>query len=207
MVLRVGLTGGIGSGKTQVARRLGAQGAVVIDADLLAREALAPGSAGLEQVVAEFGSGVLGPTGELDRPALGALVFADPDARRRLEAIVHPEVRRLAAEAEATAVADDPDAIVVHDVPLLVESRGAARFDVVVVVDVPVETQLLRLVGDRQMTEEAARARIAAQATREQRLAVADHVIDNTGTLVDLDGRVAGLWADLVRTGRGGLSP
>lgn len=196
-MLRVGLTGGIGSGKSEVARRLAAQGAVLIDSDVLARAALARGSAGLEQVIAEFGADLLTSAGDLDRTALGEIVFADMTARRRLEAIVHPEVRRRADELERAAAAADPYAVVVHDIPLLVESRGTEGFDVVVVVDVPVENQVARLVADRGMTEAAARSRVLAQASREQRLAVADEVVDNTGSLADLDERVARLWADL----------
>lgn len=202
MAIRVALTGGVGSGKSEVARRLAALGAVIIDADVLAREAVVAGSEGLARVAAEFGPHVLTATGELDRPALGRVVFADPSARARLEAIVHPEVRRHAAELEAAAVAADPDAIVVHDIPLLVESRGTDGFGVVVVVDVPAAVQVRRLVAERGMSEDDARARVAAQATREQRLAVADHVVDNTGSLTDLDAQVRGLWTDLSRRAR-----
>lgn len=197
MAVRVALTGGIGSGKSEAARRLEALGAVLIDADVLAREALAPGSEGLARVVAEFGANLLTDAGTLDRPALGRLVFADPPARARLEAIVHPEVRRRAAEIERAALAADPDAVVVHDIPLLVEARGTAGFDAVVVVDVPPEEQVRRLVDVRGMSEQDAHARVAAQASRAQRLAAATDVVDNTGTLDDLDERVAGLWAEL----------
>ncbi len=197
MAVRVALTGGIGSGKSEVARRLKALGAVIVDADVLAREALAPGLEGLDRVVAEFGTDLLTAAGTLDRPALGRLVFADPAARARLEAIVHPEVRRRAAELERAAVDAAPDAVVVHDIPLLVEARGTAGFDAVVVVDVPAEEQVRRLVSGRGMSEEDARARVAAQASRAQRLAVATEVVDNTGTLDDLDERVAGLWVEL----------
>lgn len=196
-MLRVGLTGGIGSGKSEVARRLAARGAVVVDADLLARAALGRGTSGLARAVAEFGDPILTPAGDLDRAALGELVFADVAARRRLEAIVHPEVRRQADELEAAAVAADPSAVVVHDVPLLVEARGTAGFDLVVVVDVPVDVQVERLMAGRGLTEDAARARIAAQATREQRLAVADVVVDNSGSLTDLDVEVARVWERL----------
>lgn len=197
MAVRVALTGGIGSGKSEVARRLGARGAVLVDADVLAREVLAPGSEGLARVVAEFGADLLTDAGTLDRPALGRLVFADPAARARLEAIVHPEVRRRAAEIERAALAADPDAVVVHDIPLLVEARGTDGFDVVVVVDVPPEVQVRRLVDVRGMSEQDAHARVAAQASRTQRLTVATEVVDNTGTLNDLDERVAQLWVDL----------
>jgi dephospho-CoA kinase len=190
----VGLTGGVASGKSTVAALLRDLGAVVIDADLLAREAVAPGSEGLAEVVAAFGEKVLTPDGELDRPAMGAIVFGDEEARRRLEAIIHPRVRERSAELEASAGAD---AVVVHDIPLLAETGQAGAFDAVVVVDVPVETQVDRMVRLRGMTEEEAKARIAAQATREQRLAVATHVVDNTGTLEDLRDRVAEVFGEL----------
>lgn len=198
-MLRVGLTGGIGSGKSAVAARLVARGAVLIDSDVLAREVVAKGTDGLAEVVAAFGD-VLTADGELDRPAVGRIVFGDEAARRELEAIVHPRVRARAAEIEAAV---PPDAIVVHDIPLLVETGQADRFDVLVVVDVPVEVQVERL-ASRGMAEDEARRRIASQATREQRLAVADVVIDNSGTLADLDVRIDELWPELVaRAGRG----
>lgn len=196
--LRVGLTGGVASGKSTVSAILRELGAVVIDADQLAREVVAAGTPGLAAVVAEFGPGVLTAEGELDRPALGAIVFADEEARRRLEAILHPLIRARSAELEATAGAD---AVVVHDIPLLAETGQAGTFDAVVVVDVPVETQVERMVRLRGMTREDALARIAAQATREQRLAVATHVIDNTGTLEDLRERVTEVFEELVSTG------
>jgi dephospho-CoA kinase len=194
-VRRVGLTGGIGSGKSEVARLLAAHGAVVVDADLLAREVVAPGSEGLAAVVEAFGPDVLTPDGGLDRAAVAARVFADPTARARLEAVVHPRVRALAARREAEAVAADPDAVVVHDVPLLVETGQQHAYDVVLVVDVPVQTQVDRLVQGRGMAPEEARARIAAQASREQRLAAADVVVDNSGSLESLARRVHDLWA------------
>ncbi|MBE7323167.1 dephospho-CoA kinase [Nocardioides sp. Y6] len=192
--VRVGLTGGVASGKSTVSARLAELGAVVVDADLLAREVVAPGTDGLAEVVAEFGSEVLDADGALDRPALGALVFADESRRRALEAIIHPRVRAAGAALEAAA---GPDAVVVHDIPLLVETGQAAAFDVVVVVDAPVEEQVRRMVEDRRMNQDDARARIAAQATREQRLAVADVVIDNTGTLEELYARVDEVWTAL----------
>ncbi|WP_110181543.1 dephospho-CoA kinase [Nocardioides solisilvae] len=191
--MRVGLTGGVASGKSTVSRILAELGAVVVDADLLAREAVAVGSDGLAEVVAEFGPGVLTPEGELDRPAVGALVFADEERRRALEAIIHPRVRARAAELEAEAGA----ALVVHDIPLLVETGQADRFDAVVVVDVPVETQVERMVRDRGATEDEARARIAAQASREQRLAAATHVLDNSGTREELRAAVTRLYREL----------
>jgi dephospho-CoA kinase len=193
-VLRVGLTGGIGSGKSEVSRRLRELGAVVIDADVLAREVVAPGTDGLGRVVEEFGIGVLTADGALDRPALGAVVFGDDDARKRLEAIIHPRVRARAAEIEAQA---GPDAVVVHDIPLLVETGQQDGFDVVVVVDVPPDVQLGRLTGERGMTADEAQARIASQARREERLAAADLVIDNSGDLADLDARVRDVWTRL----------
>jgi dephospho-CoA kinase len=197
-VLRVGLTGGIGSGKSEVARRLAAHGAVIIDADVAAREVVAPGTPGLAQVAEAFGPEVLGPDGALDRERLGAIVFRDPALRAKLNAIVHPLVRdQMGAAERAAAGAAHGDLIVVHDVPLLAESRRADGFDLVIVVDVPPELQVERLVRHRGMTPDQARARMAAQATRDQRLAIAGIVIDNSGTLDDLDRRVAEVWADL----------
>ena len=198
-MLRVGLTGGIGSGKSEVARRLAEHGAVLIDADVAARKVVEPGSPGLAQVAVAFGDEVLRPDGSLNRERLGEIVFADPGLRAALNAIVHPLVREWMQEAERAAVQTDGDAVVVHDVPLLAESRGRAGFDVVIVVDVPPDLQLDRLVSLRGMAADQARARMAAQASREQRLAVADIVIDNSGSLDDLDRRVAEVWADLER--------
>ena len=202
-MLRVGLTGGIGSGKSEVSRRLAARGAVIIDADAAAREVVAPGTPGLAQIAEAFGPGVLGPDGALDRERLGAIVFHDPALRAKLNAIVHPLVRdwmtvaeRAAAEA---AAATGRDLIVVHDVPLLAESRRADGFDLVIVVDVPPELQVERLARQRGMTPDQARARMAAQASRDQRRAIAGVVIDNSGSLDDLDRRVAEVWADLQR--------
>ncbi len=196
--LRVGLTGGVASGKSAVSAILRDLGAVVIDADQLAREVVAPGTEGLDDIVAAFGPGVLTADGELDRPAMGAIVFADEEARRRLEAIIHPLVRRRGAELEAAA---GPDTVVVHDIPLLAETGQASTFDAVVVVDVPVETQVQRMVSLRGMSREEAEARIAAQASREQRLAVATYIIDNTGTLEDLRDRVTEVFEKLLSTG------
>ncbi len=193
-MVRVALTGGVASGKSTVSGMLAELGAVVIDADLLAREVVASGTGGYGEVVAAFGDGVVGPDGELDRPALGALVFADPEQRRRLEAIIHPRVRARAAQIEAAA---PPEAIVVHDIPLLVETGQADHFDAVVVVDVPVETQVDRLVTQRGMTREEAESRISAQATREQRREVATYLLDNTGTCDDLRLLVAEVVDDL----------
>ena len=200
-MLRVGLTGGIGSGKSEVARRLVAHGAVLIDADVAAREVVVPGSRGLKRIVAAFGDDVLSPDGSLDRARLGEIVFKDPQLRAQLNAIVHPLVRQwmLAAERTAVQAADPPGPIIVHDVPLLVESRGKGGFDLVIVVDVPPEVQIERLVSQRGMTPDQAGARMNAQASRERRLEVADIVIDNSGSLADLDRRLAAVWADLQR--------
>ncbi len=190
--LRVGLTGGIGSGKSAVADLLAGNGAVVIDADQLARAAVAPGTPGLAAVVAGFGEGVLTPNGELDRAALGEIVFADAAARARLNAIVHPEVRRLAAAQEELAPSD---AVVVHVIPLLVETGQQGAFDAVVVVDVDPAIQLDRIQRRDGLTADQARARMNAQADRATRLAAADFVIDNSGSPDDLAARVEELWA------------
>lgn len=193
-VLRVGLTGGIGSGKSEVSRRLEALGAVLVDADVIAREVVEPGTPGLAAVVDAFGAEVLLPDGSLDRERLGAIVFADAEERERLNAIVHPLVGERMREVVEVA---PPGAIVVYDVPLLAENDLAGLYDLVVVVDAPVEEQVRRLTTARGMTEEAARARIAAQATRERRRAIADRVIDNSGTIESLNAQVDALWAEL----------
>jgi dephospho-CoA kinase len=193
-VLRIGLTGGIGSGKSTVAALLAERGARVVDADRLAREVVAPGTPGLAAVVAEFGEEVLTSAGELDRPALAALVFVDPAARARLDAVVHPLVRARAAEQVAAA---PPDAVVVQDVPLLVETGQAGGYDLVLVVETDVETRVARLV-DRGLAAEDARARIASQATDEQRRAVADVVLRNDGDRAALASQVDGFWAERV---------
>ncbi|WP_433324826.1 dephospho-CoA kinase [Spirillospora sp. CA-294931] len=195
-MLKVGLTGGIGSGKSAVAARLKEHGAVVIDADRLARQVVEPGTPGLAAVVAEFGDEVLLPGGGLDREKVGAIVFADADRLAALNAIVHPLVGERMRELMDAAPAD---AIVVYDVPLLTENNLAEFYDVVVVVDAPVETQVERLAANRGMSQDASRARIAAQATREARRAIAHHVIDNSGSLDDLKVQVDELWASLVR--------
>lgn len=194
-MLTVGLTGGIGSGKSEVARLLASYGAVVIDADALAREVVAPGTPGLARVVEEFGADVLTAGGALDRERMGRLVFADPDARQRLEAIVHPLVAERAAALMAAAPAD---AVVVYDVPLLVENDLASRYDVVVVVDAPDDVRVERLVRLRGMSEADARARLASQASREARLAVADVVVDNASSLPALQRRVREVWDALL---------
>jgi len=192
--MRVGLTGGVASGKSTVSAILDELGAVVVDADVLAREAVAPGTEGLAEVVEAFGPGVLTADGALDRPAVGAIVFADEARRRVLEGIIHPRVRARAAEIEAAAT---PGSVVVHDIPLLTETGQAGSFDAVVVVDVPVATQVARMVELRGMAREDAEARVAAQASREDRLAVATYVVDNTGTPEQLRARVAEVYAEL----------
>ncbi|WP_328722287.1 dephospho-CoA kinase [Streptomyces sp. NBC_00247] len=201
-MLKVGLTGGIGAGKSEVSRLLVQYGAVLIDADRLAREAVAPGTPGLAAVVREFGTGVLHEDGSLDRPALGAIVFGDSDRLAALNAIVHPLVRDRTAELERAA---GPGSVVVNDVPLLTENGLAPLYDVVVVVDATPATQLGRLVRLRGMTEADARARMAAQATREERLAIAGLVIDNDGPLADLEPQVRKVWDELTR--RAGAAP
>jgi dephospho-CoA kinase len=189
----VGLTGGIGAGKSVVAQRLAELGAVVIDSDQLAREVVAPGTDGLAEVVAAFGPGVLGEDGALNRPALAERVFADRPARERLEAVIHPRVRARTATLVAEA---PPGSVVVNDVPLLVESGIAGMFDLVIVVLASEATRLRRLVQERGMSEDEARRRIAAQATDGQRRAVADIVLDNDGSLEDLRAAVDELWRE-----------
>ncbi|MHC3468657.1 dephospho-CoA kinase [Streptomyces sp. 7R007] len=195
-MLKVGLTGGIGAGKSEVSRLLVECGAVLIDADRIAREVVAPGTPGLAAVVEAFGADVLAADGSLDRPRLGSVVFADPDRLAVLNSIVHPLVGARSRELEQAAAADS---VVVHDVPLLAENGLAPLYDVVVVVDASTETQLDRLVRLRGMTEQDARARMAAQATREKRLEIADIVIDNDVPLERLESRVKEVWAELVR--------
>lgn len=193
-MLKVGLTGGIGAGKSEVSRLLAGYGAVIVDADRIAREVVEPGTPGLAAVVEAFGESVLTAEGALDRPKLGAIVFSDPEKLRTLNAIVHPLVGARSAALEGAAGAD---AIVVHDVPLLAENGLAPLYDLVVVVDASPQTQLARLTGPRGMAEEEARARMAAQATREQRLKVATLVIDNDGPLEALAPQVRKVWETL----------
>lgn len=193
-MLRVGLTGGIASGKTAVSEALHERGAVIIDADLLAREVVEPGTPGLAAVVARFGTGVLAADGRLDREALGRTVFTDERARRDLEAIVHPAVR---ARATALEEAADPDAVVVHVIPLLVETGQQDAFDVVVVVDVEPDRQLDRLRRRNGLDPAAAQARVAAQVSRADRLRAADVVLDNNGSRDQLVRQVDRLWRDL----------
>jgi dephospho-CoA kinase len=214
-VLRVGLTGGIGAGKSTVSRLLVELGAVLVDADVLAREVVAPGTAGLDAVVGEFGPAVLTPDGSLDRPALGRVVFGDADRREALNAIVHPLV--AARRAELAAAAPD-DAVVVEDVPLLVETGAAPTYPLVVVVDADAAERECRLVADRGMDPEQARARIAAQTTDEERRAAADVLLPNPrhrdGVPDPLPGLVERLWRDRLvpfeeglRAGRPGPVP
>jgi dephospho-CoA kinase len=197
--VRVGLTGGIASGKSTVSAILRELGAVVIDADELAREVVEKGTPGLAAVVDEFGPGLLTADGHLDRPAMGALVFGDESARKRLEAIVHPLVFERIVDLEAHA----PDgAVLVHDIPLLAESGRAAApdrggFDAVIVVDAPQEVQIERMVRDRGWSADDALARIAAQATPEDRRAIATYVVDNTGSLEDLRREVQKIYGEL----------
>ncbi|WP_277068963.1 dephospho-CoA kinase [Saccharomonospora viridis] len=192
-MLRVGLTGGIGSGKSTVAARLAELGAMVIDADAIAREVVEPGTDGLAELVAAFGDDILTADGALDRPALAAKAFADDAARQRLNAIMHPRIGARTAELFDKAA---PDTIVVHDVPLLVENDLAAAYHLVIVVDADEEVRVHRLVSSRGMAEQDARARIAAQATTEQRRAVADVWLDNSGEPQELLARVDSLWTD-----------
>ena len=196
--MRVALTGGIASGKSTVAAILRDLGAVVIDADRLAHEVVAAGTPGLAAVVERFGPEVLTEEGEMDRPAVAAIVFDDVDARHDLEGIIHPlvfeEGRRLEAQAP-------PGALVVHDIPLLAEAARVEQFDAVLVVDAPVELQVARMVEERGWTREEAESRIAAQATREQRRDIATHVIVNDGTVEELEARVREVHQELTRQG------
>ncbi|MFD0304817.1 dephospho-CoA kinase [Streptomyces sp. NPDC127119] len=203
-MLKVGLTGGIGAGKSEVSRLLVEHGAVLIDADRIAREVVAPGTPGLAAVIDAFGKEVLAADGTLDRPKLGSIVFADPDRLAVLNSIVHPLVGARSRELEEAASADS---VVVHDVPLLTENGLAKLYDLVIVVDAATETQLDRLVRLRGMTEADARARMAAQATREKRREIADVVIDNDVPLEELRRRVRDVWADLERRARAAGEP
>ena len=192
-MLRVALTGGIASGKSLVAAELAARGAVVIDADVLAREVVEPGTPALAAIIDRFGPQVV-RDGKLDRSHLGAIVFADPVARRDLERIVHPVVRARAAELERAA---DPDAVVVHVIPLLVETGQQQDFDVVVTIDVDHETQIQRLIARNGFSRAEAAARVDAQASSEERRTAADVVVDNNGNLDDLREQIAALWGVL----------
>jgi dephospho-CoA kinase len=201
----IGLTGGIAAGKTVVADRLAELGAVRIDADRLAREVVEPGTPALAEIARRFGPGVIAPDGSLDRPALGAVVFQDPDARRDLEAITHPAVRALSAARMAAAGEADADAVVVYDIPLLVESGRVDEFDRIVVVHAPREERIRRLVELRGMSPEEAERRISSQAADEDRLAVADVVVDSGVSLASTLAQTDRLWANLAG-GVGGRS-
>lgn len=204
----IALTGGIAAGKSTVAARLAEHGAIVIDADQLAREAVAPGSPGLAAVVERFGAAVLTDDGALDRAALGSIIFGDATERAALNAIVHPEVRRL-YRAHVDRIAEaDPDAIVIYDVPLLVEARAADEFALVVVAHAPAEVRVDRLVDLRGLDRASAQARAQAQASDAERLALADVVIDTSGTLESTIEQVDALWRRLVadRAARTGVS-
>ncbi|WP_345469516.1 dephospho-CoA kinase [Glutamicibacter ectropisis] len=190
----VGLTGGVASGKSAVAAQLAALGAVVIDADALAREVVAPGTKGLAEITEHFGPSVILADGSLDRQALGAIVFADEQARTKLNGIVHPLVRERAAELRAQAPAD---ALVIEDIPLLVESGQAENFDAVIVVQAPHEERIRRMIQNRGWSADEAQSRMDAQATDEQRSAVADYVLDNSGTLEELRAQVNALYKQL----------
>ena len=193
----MGLTGGVASGKSTVSAIFAELGAVIIDGDKLAREVVEQGTPGLVRVIEAFGPGLLTPEGDLDRAKLGAIVFNDADKRRLLESIVHPLIFERYAALEA---ATGPDDVVIHDIPLLVETGRAAEFDVVVVVDVPEQTQVERMLRDRGWTEDDARSRMASQTSREQRLAIATYVVVNTGSLEALRERVEEVYAALTAT-------
>lgn len=196
-MLLVALTGGIASGKSTVARRLAERGAVVVDADQVARDVVAPGEPALSRIAEAFGSGVIAADGSLDRAALGAIVFQDPEARTTLNAITHPAVSQRSHELFAAAAAADPEAIVVYDVPLLVEAGRTGEFDLIVVVHAPTETRLRRMVELRGMTRDEALHRIRSQATDTERLAIADVVIDADGTVDETLAQTDALWENL----------
>lgn len=196
--MRVALTGGIASGKSTVAELWAEFGAVIVDADALAREVVEPGTPGLAAVTERFGSQVLAADGSLDRAALAAIVFADDAARKDLEAVLHPRIRARARALEAAAPAR---AVVVHVIPLLVETGRTTGFDAIVVVDIPTEVQLERTMDRDRSTRDQAAARLAAQASRNERLAVATHVIDNSGDLNALQAEASRVWAELPRPG------
>ena len=193
----IGLTGGIASGKSTIARRLAVHGAVVVDADKIAREVVEPGTPALAEIAEAFGGGVIRADGSLDRPALGAIVFADQDARLRLNGITHPAVLRASTARFEQAAAEDPDVIVVYDIPLLVESANDYPFDLVVVADAPADTRIDRLVRLRGMDPAEAERRIRSQASDDERLAVADVVIDTGGSLEHTLEQTDALWERL----------
>jgi dephospho-CoA kinase len=192
----IGLTGGIASGKSVVAGRLAQHGAIIVDADVLAREVVEPGSRGLAEIEREFGPSVISPDGRLDRAALGAVIFSDPDERAKLNAITHPAVWRLALERFDEAQAANPHAVVVYDVPLLVESSTSrpTQFDLIVVVNASSETRLGRLMSERGMTRQEATHRLNSQASDAERLAIADVVIESNGSLDETLHQADELW-------------
>lgn len=193
--MHIGLTGGIAAGKSAVAARLKEHGAVVIDSDAIVRQLQAPAQPGLVAIAREFGPNMIAPSGELDRQALGTLIFDDDDARARLNAIIHPLVRQRSSELVQAAVAEKgQDVVIVHDIPLLVETGQADDFDPVLVVEAPREDRIHRMIDRRGMSQAEAVARIDAQATDEQRRAVADHVLVNDGSLADLEAAVDAWW-------------
>jgi len=196
-MLLVALTGGIASGKSTVARRLAEHGAVIVDADQVARDVVAPGEPALARIAEEFGPGVIAADGSLDRPALGAIVFRDPDGRQKLNAITHPAVLARSRELFAAAAEADPDAIVVYDIPLLVEAGRHDEFDLVVVVRAATETRIARMVELRGMTREEALHRLNSQATDAERVAIADVVIDADGTVEETLAQADQLWENL----------
>lgn len=202
-MLLVALTGGIASGKSTVARRLRERGAVIVDADQVARQVVEPGEPALESIVAEFGPGVLASDGSLDRAALGAIVFSDPEGRQKLNAITHPAVLERSRALFAAAAAEDPDAIVVYDIPLLVEAGRVDEFDLRVVVHAATETRVRRMIELRGMTREEALHRINSQATDTDRFAIADVVIDADGSLEHTLEQTDALWENLVSRVRG----
>jgi dephospho-CoA kinase len=193
----IGLTGGIAAGKSTVTKQLVELGAVHIDADLLAREVVEPGTPGLAAVREAFGDGVIATDGTLDRPALGAIVFTDADARIRLEGILHPLIRVLAGQRLREAEENDPDAIVVYDIPLLIESKNALKFDQIVVCVAPAELRAERLIEFRGLSREEAERRVSLQASDAERLAIADLVIDTSGTLEHTRQQALDLWNSL----------
>lgn len=196
-MIKIGLTGGIAAGKSVAAARFAELGAVVIDHDVLAREVVAPGTVGLDRVVDAFGVEVLDDAGALDRAALGHMVFGNHEALARLNAIMHPEIGRLAAEREAAAGAGDAGAVVVHDIPLLVETGQEDAFHILVVVDAPADLRIRRLVESRGLTLPQARQRVALQATDETRRAAADVLLPGAGSEGELRAAVDALWARL----------
>lgn len=195
----IALTGGIASGKSTIARRLAEHGAIIVDADAIVRDVQVPGSPVLERIAEEFGAEMIAPDGSLDRAALGGRVFGDPELLRRLNAIVHPAVRAESQRRFTAALAADPGAVVVYDVPLLVEARVDDPWDLIVVAHAPAAVRLRRLVALRGLDEDAAADRIGAQVGDEERLAIADVVIDTSGTMAETAAQTDALWERLRR--------